>query len=142
MMAKRFFLALGLLWGVTACASNPNWQGEYVYEADLGVNAAEQPILIEYVLEVGDNSCKLSIQGYQVSEIILCRAFDREHSLDVKFRSYEDGSLKNPYGIQVYSVDQTLFHLNLEKDLVTHWDALVPDEAVAKPGKYFLKTAQ
>lgn len=141
MMAKRFFLVLGLLWGVTACAGNPKWQGEYIYEADLGENAAEQSILVEYVLEIGDNSCKLTIQGYQVSEIILCSALDQGRSLNVNFQSYEDGSLKNQYGIQIYSVDQTLFHLNFERELVTQWDALVPDELVSKTGKYFLKTA-
>ena len=142
MLIKQFCLILGLLWGMTACASHPAWQGSYIYEADFGENAAEQSVLVEYVLKVGDNSCKLSVQGYQVSELILCRAVEQEHSLDVKFLSYENGSLLNQYGVQIYLMDQTLFHLKSEKELITHWGAFVPDESVVKPGKYFLKTAQ
>lgn len=140
MMAKRFFFVLGLLGAMTACASNPKWQGEYIYEADFGENAAEQPVLIEYLLEVGDGSCKLSIQGYQVFETILCSAGSNEKTLSIHFKSYEDGSMKNTYGIQIYTTGQRLFWL--DNASITHWDAMVPDESVAKSGKYFLKTAQ
>lgn len=138
---KRFFVLVGVLFSF-GISANSKWQGSYIYEADLSGGIPDRLMFVEYVLEVSNNSCKLSVQGYQVSEVILCRAIGQQRSLDVKFQSYEDGLLKNQYGIQVYSVDQTLFHLNLEKDLVTHWGALVPDELVAKPGKYFLKTAQ
>lgn len=142
MMTKRFLFLLILLWAMTACASHPAWQGSYVYEADLGENAADQSILVEYILEIGDNSCRLSIQGYQVSEIILCDASGNAHSLGVKFMSYDDGSLKNVYGIQLYSSRQVLFRLSAEKELITHWDGLLPDESLVKSGKYFLKKAQ
>lgn len=60
--------------------------------------------------------------------------------LSINFQSYEDGSVKNAYGVQIYKAGEQLFWL--DKELITHWDALVPDESVAKPGKYFLKTAQ
>lgn len=139
---KRILLLAVFFFPLIACANNLEWKGAYIYEADFGKNAAEQSVLVEYFLEIGDDSCKLSIQGYQVSEIILCRAEGHSHALGVKFQSYEDGSLKNQYGIQIYTVDQVLFHLNSKKELITHWDALLPDGSVVKPGKYFLKTAK
>jgi hypothetical protein len=140
MTIKRVVFILGLLWGVTACASNPKWQGSYIYEADLGDNVAEQSIIVEYVLEIDDSSCQISIQGYQVFETILCDTQDDKKILSILFKSYEGGSVKNAYGIEVYQAGQRLFWL--DKELVTHWDAMVPDESVVKPGKYFLKKAQ
>ena len=139
-MRKQIFALLGLLWGVAACAGHSVWSGEYSYEAVLGENVAEQAIIVEYVLNVDDKSCQLSIQGYQVFETIMCDAKDDKKVLSIYFKSYEDGSVKNAYGVELYKPGQRLFWL--DNEWVTHWDALVPDEAVAKPGKYFLKKAQ
>lgn len=140
MIIKRVFFILGLLWGVTACASNTKWQGLYIYEAELGENVAEQPVIVEYTLEIDDSSCQLSIQGYQVFETILCDARSNKKTLNILFRSYEDGSVKNAYGVEIYKTGQRLFWL--DDALITHWDAMVPDESVTKPGNYFLKKAQ
>lgn len=133
------FLLVGFL-VLPAANAEPDWQGEYTYEADLGENLAEQSIIVEYVLEIDGSSCQLSIQGYQVFEIILCDVRSNKKTLSILFRSYEDGSVKNAYGVEIYKAGQRLFWL--DNELVTHWDALVPDESVAKPGKYFLKKAQ
>lgn len=137
---KQIFVLLGMLWGVTACAGHSEWSGEYIYEADLGENVAEQSIIVEYVLDVDGNSCQLSIQGYQVSEIVLCTADGSKTTLNILFKSYEDGSVKNAYDVEIYKTGQRLFWL--DNELVTHWDALVPDDSVAEPEKYFLKKAQ
>ena len=140
MKIKRVIFILGLFWILIACASHPKWQGSYIYEADLGKNVAEQAVIVEYVLEIDGSSCQLSIQGYQVFETILCDARSNKKTLNIQFRSYEDGSVKNAYGIEIYKAGQRLFWF--DDALITYWDAMVPDESVAKPGKYFLKKAQ
>lgn len=136
---KRFFVLVGVLFSF-GISANSKWQGSYIYEADLSGGIPDLLMFVEYVLEVSDNSCKLSIQGYQVFETILCSAGSNEKALSVHFQSYENGSMKNAYGIQIYTAGQRLFWL--DNASITHWDALVPDESVVKPGKYFLKTAQ
>ncbi|MGV8837716.1 DUF5991 domain-containing protein [Cellvibrio sp.] len=136
---KRFLVLVSVLFSFDISA-NTKWQGSYIYEADLSGDIPDRLMFVEYVLEVSNDSCKLIIQGYQVFETILCSTGNNEKTLSIYFQSYEDGSVKNAYGIQIYTTGQRLFWL--DKASITHWDALVPDESVAKPGKYFLKTAQ
>lgn len=139
---KRVMRSLGLAstFFSLAVSADSVWQGSYDYYLDLSGGVPDQMMFVEYVLEISDNSCRLSIQGYQVFETILCRAEGGVKLLSINFQSYEDGSVKNAYGVQIYKAGEQLFWL--DKELITHWDALVPDESVAKPGKYFLKTAQ
>lgn len=141
MRIKQFSFLAGMFWTLTACANSSGWEGVYSYEADFGENVAGEPVIVEYLLEIDDNFCQLSIQGYQVSEIIVCDAIGTERNLDVMFRSYENGTLKNHYEVQLYNPAQRLFYLKPGNDLVTYWDALVPDESLSKSGKYFLKKA-
>ncbi|WP_331344051.1 DUF5991 domain-containing protein [Cellvibrio sp. UBA7661] len=136
---KRSSLLVGALLSFTASA-NPVWHGSYGFDLDLSGGIPDRLMFVEYVLNVDDKSCQLSIQGYQVFETIMCDAKDDKKALRIYFKSYEDGSVKNAYGVELYKVGQRLFWL--DDELVTHWDALVPDESVAKPGKYFLKKAQ
>ncbi|WP_049631152.1 DUF5991 domain-containing protein [Cellvibrio sp. pealriver] len=136
---KRLSLLVGALLSFAASA-NSVWHGSYGFDLDLSGGIPDRLMFVEYVLSIDEQSCLLSIQGYQVFETIMCDAKDDKKALGIYFKSYEDGSVKNAYGVELYKPGQRLFWL--DNELVTHWDALVPDESVAKPGKYFLKKAQ
>ncbi len=125
---------------VLSCG-NVSWQGNYFYEAELGETVAMQPVIVEYELNYNNDKCSLNINGFQVSESILCKAEQNKKSLKVKFVSYADGSTKNKYGNIVYKVDDTLFSLNGDpsNEFSTHWDRLWPGEPLKRSGHYFIK---
>ena len=81
-----------------------------------------------------------SIEGYQVSESILCTTREDNDHLTVSFKSYTDGSVKNIYDVAVYTVGGTLFSFSYENNqLLTTWGELIPDESPPQKGVYFLK---
>jgi len=127
------------LFSLSACAQTNNWNGTYTYHAFLGENVAEDKILIKYIFTLEKNKCVVASQGYQTDEKILCYAEEAAGSLAVKFVSYEDGSTKNIYDVEVYPSKSTLFKLTPKKSaLITTWEALAPDETHSS-GEYFKK---
>jgi hypothetical protein len=130
------------LFSLSACAQTQNWNGIYSYDASLGENVAEDKILIEYVFTLDKNKCVISSQGYQTYEKILCAAAESEGNLVVTFSSYEDGSTKNAYDVEIYPPKSTLFTLT-QKDskLITTWGSLAPDESHTT-GEHFKKAAK
>ncbi len=135
-----FILVILTSLSLSACADKPAWQGTYNYEAMLGENVADDAVIIEYELSISDNECSLQIEGYQISESITCTATEDGSRLTIFFKSYDDGSVKNIYDVAVYPVGGTLFSLSYEdKQLLTNWGVLTPDESMAKKGIYFVK---
>jgi hypothetical protein len=116
----------------------------YVYYSEQGRTAGGSAIGTGYTLTIGDgrDNCTLSVQGFQVDEVILCSLEAEAGQADIQFVSYEDGAVKNPYGVQLYEPGEVLF--SLEKSdprLVTIWGSLTPDEEAAETGTYFRKQA-
>ena len=135
-----FILVMLTSLSLSACADKPAWQGTYNYEAMLGENVADDAVIIEYALSISDNGCSLQIEGYQISESILCTTRENNDHLIVGFKSYSDGSVKNIYDVIVYPVGSTLFSLSYQNNqLLTNWGVLTPDESMAKKGIYFVK---
>ena len=141
MRRLHFFILLMLTsLSLSACADKPAWQGTYSYEAMLGENVADDAVIIEYALSISHNECSLQIEGYQVSESILCTTREDNGHLNVDFKSYADGSVKNIYDVAVYTVGGTLFSFSHENNqLLTIWGELIPDESLPQKGVYFLK---
>lgn len=135
-----FILVMLTSLSLSACADKPAWQGTYNYEAMLGENVADDAIIIEYALSISGNECSLQIEGYQVSESILCTTREDNDHLTVNFKSYADGSVKNIYDVAVYTVGGTLFSFSYDNNqLLTTWGELIPDESLPQKGVYFLK---
>lgn len=140
-MRKKYLTSCFLisLFSLSACAQTQNWSGTYVYEASLGENAAEDQAIIDYVFTLNGEKCLITSQGYQTDEKILCSTEDSDQGLLVKFISFENGSTKNIYDVEIYSPKSTLFTLtNKGEKLITTWGTLAPDEAHTA-GEYFKK---
>lgn len=126
---------------LSASAQTQNWNGIYTYDAFLGENVAEEKMFIEYVFTLNENNCVITRQGYQTDEKILCAATDSKGSLIVTFSSYEDGSTKNIYEVEVYPPKSTLFTLTpKDSKLITTWGSLAPDESFST-GEHFKRMA-
>lgn len=133
------FILISLL-SLGACAQTENWNGLYVYEAELGENVAEDKVIVEYALTLNDEKCLIKSQGYQTDETIICTSEKNGNNLIVKFKSYENGATKNIYDVEVFVPDSKLFTLTSNKStLVTTWGALAPDETFTT-GEHFKKT--
>lgn len=115
------------------------WNGVYKYTAILGENAADDKVIIEYELVLNEADCKLTVQGYQTNETLLCTIEKDGVNLTIRFKSYVDGSTENIYGVAVYTPHSILFQLTSTPDtLVTIWGTLTPDDNYSS-GKYFTK---
>ena len=143
-MRKYFqlFTLISAFWIISACAENASWNGTYVYEATLGDTVGGDSAVVTYTVTIAPNKCELSIEGFQTSDSLICKAKDMDNKLSVNFQSYADGSIKNKYGVAIYKVGDLLFQLNRTKDLITTWGALLPDEKLAKVGHYFIKESK
>lgn len=138
---NRFIFLLVLCFPSYACAQTQSWNGTYIYEVSLGENVAEDKILIEYTLTLDKNNCVITSQGYQTDEKILCTTTESDGNLVVTFSSYEGGSTKNIYEIEVYPPHSTLFTLTQKNStLITTWGTLAPDESFST-GEHFAKKA-
>jgi hypothetical protein len=140
-MKKYFqlFTLISTFWIISACAENTSWNGSYIYEASLGDTVGGDAAVVTYKLTVSPNKCEVSIEGFQTSESIICKTKEADHTLDINFQSYSDGSIKNKYGINVYKVGSLLLQLKRTDNLITTWGELLPDEKLAKMGSYFIK---
>ena len=133
-----FWLLISSL-SLGACAQTDPWHGTYKYEALLGENIAEDQIIVEYSFTFDKDNCQVIIQGYQTDEKILCITDESGNDLQVKFKSYLDGSTANIYGVEVYPGNSMLFKLTrTDKTLITSWGTLSPDESLPN-GEYFAK---
>lgn len=140
-MKKKYLTSCVLvsLFSLSACAQTQNWSGTYIYDASLGENVAEDQVIVEYVFTLNKEKCLITSQGYQTDEKIICSAENTGETLFVKFTSYENGSTKNIYDVEIYPPKSTLFQLTAkDKKLTTTWGTLAPDEAHTT-GEYFKK---
>lgn len=97
-------------------------------------------MIIEYAFTLDKEKCLITSQGYQTDEKILCSAAETGGDLIVKFLSYEDGSTKNIYDVEIYAPQSALFTLTSKSTtLITTWGMLAPDESHIT-GQYFKKT--
>ncbi|HSX86181.1 MAG TPA: DUF5991 domain-containing protein [Cellvibrio sp.] len=118
-----------------------DWRGAYLYEHELGEGAGGISSFIEYNLTIADNKCTIDIVGLQTDDHILCTTKPSEDAVAVTFKSYTDGTTKNPLGIAVYDIGSTLFSLKKKNDsLITQWQSLVPDGLKKLSGEYFAKS--
>lgn len=146
-LIPRAVLVLVLSIGGIACAgpgAGNDWPGVYVYYSDQGRTAGGSAIGTRYTLAIGDDrgDCSLKVQGFQVDEVILCSLEYEASQADIQFVSYEDGSVKNPYGVQLYESGEVLFSLEKsDPQPVTIWRSLTPDEESVEKGTYFEKPA-
>lgn len=107
-----------LLFCVSACSAgnNPkNWQGSYSYYESGGQTAGGSQIMMDINLKIDFNDpksrCILKMEGYQKNEVIYCDFNENDSLLDITFKSYDDGSTKNKYGIERYKVGSILFSI-------------------------------
>jgi hypothetical protein len=139
-MTNKLFLSvlIASTFSLAACAQD-TWLGTYQYVAELGENVAEDKVIVEYIFRLTSQECKITAQGYQMDEAILCSAEPTGKILNVRFKSYEDGSTQNIYGVAVYNPGEVLFTLSLDnQNVVTTWKELTPDESCSS-GIYFEK---
>lgn len=141
MNKKLFFwyvLPVAILFTGCKSEANSEWQGNYLYEHEIGEGAGGISSFIEYDLTIANEKCTLNIAGLQIDDHLICKAEPSENAVAIKFKSYADGEIKNPLGIDVYKVDDTLFSLVKDKDsLTTQWKSLVPDGMEKLSGEYF-----
>jgi len=137
-MKKQHIAVLFSICLSTLSCAKENWSGNYFCELELGDTAAEQSIIIEHELSISEGSCKLAVNGFQVSEDITCNATQLDSGVSIAFSSYADGSLKNIYDVQVYKPGEVLFELTQspEKPL-TRWKALHASETAGKDKNCF-----
>jgi len=140
-MKKHSTLITFMLLSSIACAQTEDWNGTYTYQAVLGENIAEDKMIIDYVFKLHNKKCTVTSQGYQTDEKIICAIEKSGNDLSVKFMSYENGSTKNIYDVEVYPAISVLFTLTDKKpDLITNWGTLAPDASFTI-GEHFTKNA-
>ncbi|MGL6159441.1 DUF5991 domain-containing protein [Microbulbifer sp.] len=136
-------LCVLLLSLASACQSSAQWDGLYTFSEKLGEDPGGAAMLVEYRLEVAGDRCLLNITGYQSDSRIRCTLEASDGKAVVRFRSYDNGDVKNIYGVQVYQVNEPLFTLRSpsenSEELVTEWGGLVPDSVKDKSGNYFAR---
>ncbi|BDU36672.1 DUF5991 domain-containing protein [Vibrio nigripulchritudo] len=124
----------------SASVSN-EWDGTYGCELDMGKSNSGLNTWSEYELKIENNSCSLTILGFQTNENIMCQSQLVDGTLNILFASYADGSFKNLYGVQVYKVNENLVQLTKENnEILTEWKSLWPGEPVSRRHKCFDKS--
>lgn len=128
-------LALSITMSTGVVAQVPAaWHGAYVYEHGAGTGT-----LVEYRVELGAGSCRITAQGFQTDEQIRCRAVaGAGNRIDINFVSYGDGGVTNAFGVQPYRPGARLFSLlNRRGAIVTGWGSYSPFESRQPVGRYF-----
>jgi hypothetical protein len=99
------------------------WEGEYLYQDQLGKTVGGSPIVVDMNLSIKvDDSCLLVNNGYQVSGKIVCKAVSNSTGKQITFVSYDSGKIEKEYGVQQYQVGEVLFGLEQSQDIVlTTW---------------------
>lgn len=110
------------------------WQGDYVYEHGAGTAT-----VVEYRVQLSAGDCRITGQGFQTDETIICQVVERPGNLiDVNFVSYGDGGVVNAFGVQPYQPGTRLFSLsNRNGTIWTGWGAYSPFENRRPVGRHF-----
>lgn len=141
--AKFLVMMVVLFLTLHACISQESfeWEGAYLYQDQLGKTFGGSPIVIDMNLSIKvDDSCLLVINGYQISEKIVCRAVSNPTGKQITFVSYDTGKIENEYGVQQYQVGEALFSLERSQGRVlTIWQALKPNNVEKSMGSFFVK---
>lgn len=91
-------------------------------------NLPGMAVFYNYNLTIGNDSCSLEIDGYQIYETLLCNYDSDDSRLQVYFKNYLNGSLKNELGYEVYKSHELLFTLEKKDEkLQTIWTDFYPD---------------
>jgi hypothetical protein len=137
-MFKLLFGCIALL--LLSCSKAISWEGNYFCEAELGSTAGGSAVIVEYDLKIAGDGCLLTINGFQVSESIVCKVQTNEDEIIINFSSYENGSTKNIHNIEVYKVGSTLFSLKKHTEkITTQWVEAWPGEPLKKNNQCFNK---
>ncbi|WP_162875452.1 DUF5991 domain-containing protein [Sphingomonas crusticola] len=126
----------------SATAAPAGWNGTYLYEQSLGPNLTREVVpFVNHRLVLDQRGCRLTVRGYQTDEQIICDAVRRGAGLEIRFRSYADGSTANKYGVKIYRPGQPLFALTKETGgLTTTWQSYTHKPERAKQGVFFRKS--
>lgn len=127
-----------------------DWYGQYDYSAEGGHTAGGSPIWMDITLIVDKQGskdiCQISADGYQTYDRLLCTVMIGKGRLDLQFKSYEDGAILSPIGVEVFKVGETLFSLEKSKLknnknqilYLVHWGTYFSFEKKVKK-EYFAK---
>lgn len=136
-------LCVLLLSIAAACQSRADWDGVYTFSEKLGEDPGGAAMLVEYRLELAGDKCTLNVTGYQSDSHIRCTLDASDGKAVIRFQSYDNGDVKNRYGVQVYQVGESLFTLRGSptglQGPITEWGGLVPDSVEEKSGNYFAR---
>ncbi len=118
------------------------WMGDYTYYNSFSDGI--QPVITDMKLRITrDDHCTLSWEGFQTNQKIICAVQKRksEDGIAILFVSYDDGSLKNQYGVEIYKPRERLFSLVRAngKELVTVWSNVYRPDKANKVGRFFVK---
>ncbi len=142
-MLIKSFVAVSVFVALSSVvnAQSPNsWAGDYVYEHSYGENAGGAPMIVEYRLRIG-NGCRISADGYQTNERIICRAVLRPNGLvDVNYVSFRNGD-EGQYTIgSFYKSGDRLFSMSQHQGKIfTGWGVYSPFENKRPVGRFFQK---
>jgi hypothetical protein len=117
------------------------WQGTYVYHGNGGKTVGGSPVLLDIALTITrSGDCRLTREGFQRDDELICFISKNNKGIDVLFKSYPDGKIENEYGVTVYKLGVRLFSLfpGIKKgELTTEWGKLKPSFEKIKRGAYF-----
>lgn len=134
---NTFAFALCLI--ACSCAK-AEWNGNYFCELEFGSTVPDQAVIVEHELALSENTCSLTVIGYQVSENIICDAQVSGDTVTIKFVSYENGSLTNAYDVQIYDAGETLFELTgSPADPITRWKGMWSEDVPTEAGNCFAR---
>ena len=142
-MLMKCLTAAGLFAAMPSVAgaqNASNWAGEYVYEHSYGENAGGVLMIVQYRLRIGAG-CRITADGYQTNDAILCRAVPRPDGLiDVNYVSSK-GAGQDRFSVgRFYSSGERLFSMSRRHGLIyTGWGAYSPFENKRPVGRFFRK---
>jgi len=116
------------------------WQKRYQYEDCEGTTVGGSPACETYdlYLNAAKHSCRLTIEGYQTDEHIICSALTDMIRIDIRFKSYSDGKTVNAYGVSEYPVGSSLFTLLRSGGrVITELHSMRPSDKLPIVGNYF-----
>lgn len=133
------------LFGCINQASAEKWDGEYTFDTELGKTVGGSSILMVYTIFIGSGekqTCKIAVDGFQTMQRLTCNMESSGESATLSFKGFENGSLLNDYGIEVYNENEALLVFSYEQNsdtLFTEWKSLNPFQIQPKKGIYFSK---
>ena len=141
--ALRALALMALLCGHAAWAQghgDGSWDGRYRYSANYGKTAGGSAMGVDYQITLAGSACRITLDGFQTEETLLCQAVPDGPRLTLRFVSHCDGAPTNAYGVRVYQSGQPLLMLERpgKQPLRTTWLGLRGlDGKTPKPGHTF-----